>query len=241
MPHPSLLFLPGTLCTGAVFARQAEALKSCAGEIQTVEFRLERSIEAMAHTSAKNIPENSRASLVGFSMGGMVAITLAALYPQKVERIALLNSNSHPDLPDRRAKRTKALEAARHRGLRDVVSEKMLPAYLYRQEPEHREMILDMAEEHGLEAFEAQVTALSKRPDLASLLKNLECPVLIVGGREDPLCPPASQQDMFHQARRGKLLMLEQCGHFSVLEKAGEINRALTDWISTPGGGWNPA
>ena len=232
MPGRPLLLLPGTLCTGAVFDLQRESLKAAADPVLTAEFRLERSIRAMADSASRLVPEGRKAAVAGFSMGGMVAIDLAARYPERVDRVALLNSNSHADLPDRHAGRLEALAAARRQGLRAVVAERMLPAYLHHQDEGHRALILDMAEAHGVEAFAAQIEALAERPDASEALSSLDCPVLILGGRDDPLCPPRSQRDMLQQARRGQLVLLEDCGHFSLLEQPTRVSRALLDWLA---------
>jgi pimeloyl-ACP methyl ester carboxylesterase len=226
-----LLLLPGTLCTGAVFDLQRQRLSHAADALVIAEFRGERSIAQMADTAARLVPTGRKADVVGFSMGGMVAIDLATRFPDRVNRIALLNSNSHSDLPGRHAARVEALDAARRQGLRAVVEKRMLPAYLHRQEAAHRDLILDMAEEQGMEAFAAQIEALSTRPDAGRALAGLELPVLILGAVEDPLCPPASQRDMLRHARRGELVLLEDCGHFALLEKPDEVNRALLDWL----------
>jgi len=235
MANRPLLLLPGTLCTGAVFAHLVEPLQAVADPVITAEFRHERTIRAMADAAARLIPEGRKAAVAGFSMGGMVAIDLAARYPGKVDRVALLNSNSHADLPDRHAGRLEALAAARRQGLRAVVEERMLPAYLHLQDAEHRALILDMAEAHGLEAFAAQIEALANRPDASRALASLDCPVLILGSRDDPLCPPDSQREMLRQARRGELVLLDECGHFSLLEQPRRVQRILLDWLARDG------
>jgi len=231
MPRSPLLLLPGTLCTGAVFKRLLQPLSEYASSVTIAEFREERSIDEMAQQAAHLVPPNQKTSVVGFSMGGMVAIALARRYPDIVDRVALINSNSHADLPGRHEARLKAVAEARRRGLRQVVHDSMLPAYLHRQQAEHRSLILDMAEEHGIDAFAAQIEALANRPDAAAALERIERPVLIIGSMQDPLCPPSSQHDMQRQARNGTLVMLEDCGHFSLLERPATVGRALIDWL----------
>lgn len=233
MNSPAVLLLPGTLCTSAVFDHQVKALEAAGIEVNSVEFRRERSIEEMAHAAATQIPDGKPAAVAGFSMGGMVAITLASLYPEKVDRLALLNSNIHPERPERRDNRLKYLAMAAKTSLRQVLQEGFLANYLLHMDPRHCQLILDMADEHGLDTFEAQTTALASRPDSGPLLAGVRKHVLIVGARQDVLCPPASQMDMLHQAHDGQLVMLDDCGHFSLLEKPGEVNRALLDWCRT--------
>lgn len=230
MPDRPVLFLPGTLCTGEVFLSQAEALAPHASEILVAQFHQERSIAEMAETAAGLIPEGSRAAVVGFSMGGMAALSLADRYPERVDRLALLNSNTHPDLPGRDKGRQKYIQQARQSSLRSVLEQGFLQNYLHRQETAHRDLILDMADTLGLEVFEAQSMALASRPDTGPVLERLECPVLIIGAEQDVLCPPAAQAEMRQKANNGNLLMLKDCGHFAVLERPREVNQALIDW-----------
>lgn len=231
MADPTVLLLPGTLCTAAVFARQAVALESRGARVHTVEFRRETSIRQMAETAIRQLPARGMAAVAGFSMGGMVAMELLAAVPERIERVALLNSNGHAELPERRQGRLAALAEARKYGLRETVRSRLLPAYLHRQSPQHCELILAMAEELGLDCFEAQARALATRRDMSGVLKNVACPALIVGAMQDPLCPPQQQREMHRLMAAGTLLMLEDCGHFSTLEQPEALNRALLQWL----------
>ena len=205
-------------------------MESAGIEVNAVEFRHESSIEEMAQTAAAQIPAGQSAAVAGFSMGGMVAIMLASLYPEKVNRLALLNSNVHAERPDRRDNRLKYLDMAGKTSLRQVLQEGFLGNYLLHMDPRHCQLILDMADQHGLDAFKAQTTALANRPDSGPLLARVRKHVLILGSRQDVLCPPASQTAMRLLALDGQFVMLDDCGHFSLLEKPAEVSRALIDW-----------
>lgn len=227
-----VLFLPGTLCTGAVFTAQNDFLGKHGFDSRVADFHRENGIQEMAETAARQIPKGRKAAIAGFSMGGMVALALAERYPDRVDRLALLNSNCHPDLPGRRDGRKQYIEQARLTSVRDVLERGFLRNYLHRQEAQHRELILEMAGELGLGCFEAQSEALARRRDQGVVLAGLECPVLILGARQDLLCPPAVQRDMHALCGHSRLVLLEECGHFAVLEQPEGVNRALLDWLS---------
>lgn len=229
-----MLFLPGTLCTGEVFDHQAQALGLVAARIALVRFENECSLDEMADTAAHQIDPAEPAAVVGFSMGGMVALTLARLWPQRVAKLALINSNAHADLPGRPEARRRHLLSARREGMESVIERCYLDHYLHRQEPAHRRLILKMAGELGVDAFAAQSRALAARPDQAPCLQDLECPVLIVGSRNDPLCPPAVHVAMHELLPNSELVLLDDCGHFSTLEQAAAVSRALRNWYLSP-------
>jgi pimeloyl-ACP methyl ester carboxylesterase len=227
--HPVLL-LPGTLCTGAIFERQIEALAALAPSVEVVQFRNERSIEEMAATVAQRIPTGTSAAIAGFSMGGMVALALARQAPDRIARLALINSNHHGDRPERRTRRLDQLAAATESDLPGLIERDYLPRYLHLQRPGHRALILDMARELGMDCFRAQTVALASRPDAKESLRALVCPTLIIGATEDPLCPPAVQFEMRRMVVHSDLLMLGNCGHFSMLERPDAVSHAMCSW-----------
>jgi pimeloyl-ACP methyl ester carboxylesterase len=91
-------------------------------------------------------------------------------------------------------------------------------------------VIIDMACELGPACFKAQIKAHASRPDCSRTLAAIRCPTLVLGARQDALCPPVMQTQMHQMMANSELVMLDDCGHFSVLEKPGEVNTALRDW-----------
>lgn len=227
--HPVLL-LPGTLCTGAIFEHQAKALEALTSSVEIVQFCHERSIDEMAATVAQRIQPGTAAAIAGFSMGGMVALALALRAPERIAKLALINSNHHGDRPERRARRLAQLAATTDEELPGLIERDYLPRYLHRQEPRHRALILDMARELGIGCFRAQTAALASRSDASQTLRSIECPTLIIGSTKDPLCPPDIQFEMHRLAAHSDLLVLEDCGHFSTLERPAAVSRALASW-----------
>jgi pimeloyl-ACP methyl ester carboxylesterase len=225
-----VLLLPGTLCTGAIFEKQLEALASLANRVETVPFRDERSIDEMAETVAGCIPPETGAAIAGFSMGGMVAMALARRHPGLVRKLALINTNSHAELPDRGKARQAHLAEARRRGVGKVVRDHYLPRYLERQSPEHRRLIIDMSEELGLDCFEAQAQALGSRPDSTTTLQGVACHTLILGSSGDALCPPEAHVEMHRIVSNSDLVLLGACGHFSTLERPEAVSSCLCSW-----------
>ena len=227
--HPVLL-LPGTLCTGAIFDHQTRTLEALAPAVEVVQFHNESSIEEMVATVVRRIPPGVPAAIAGFSMGGMVALALARRAPERLAKLALINSNHHGDRPERRTRRLDQLSAATESDLPGLIERDYLPRYLHRQQPEHRALILEMARELGLDCFRAQTAALAGRQNANETLRALDCPTLIIGSTEDPLCPPAVQTEMHRMVEHSDLLLLDNCGHFSTLERPTEVSHALRNW-----------
>ena len=230
MGSPPVLFIPGTLCTRAIFETLAGEFTRLAPSVDVVQFALEDSISEMADAAIKKISIQDGAAIVGFSMGGMVAMEIVRKAPQRVRKLALLNSNYHCDLPERRSGRLAHLEQARTQGMEHVIRTYFLDRYLYRVDPENGDLIVKMACELGIGCFEAQVKALTSRPDSSSTLKTIECPTLVLGAMQDELCPADVQQRMHRLIGHSELVMLEDCGHFSMLEKPDRVKQVLRNW-----------
>ena len=235
MHDTPVILLPGTLCTAAVFAHQVEALEAAGATVEVVQFGALDSIGAMVDLVAEHVAPMQQIALAGFSMGGMVATAFAGRHPERVDRLALLNSKVQADPRTRRAQRRQYVLEARRSSMRQVMERGFLRNYLHHQDPGHRELILSMADRSGVAAFEAQAKALAERPDLGRTLANLDCPVLILGAEQDMLCPPAEQIGMHETARQSRLVMLEECGHFAVLERPDAVNEALLAWYRGEG------
>jgi pimeloyl-ACP methyl ester carboxylesterase len=225
-----VLFLPGTLCDDAIFTRQISAFEATATSVKVVPFKHERSIQDMAETVVRQIPPGGKACIAGFSMGGMVALALAAGFPERVSGLALINSNCHADFPGSHSARLRHLELAGKDGIREMMVKHYLPRYLHLHDPVHRHIILEMAQRLGTDCFEAQAEALATRPDASEVLRRIHCPTLILGSDQDLLCPPAEQLDMHRLAAGSDLLMLGACGHFSMLERPEAVSSALLNW-----------
>jgi pimeloyl-ACP methyl ester carboxylesterase len=230
LAHLPVLFIPGTLCTRAVFESQIDMLSKLAAQVDVVEFSVEDSISKMADTAIKKLSSLDGAAVIGFSMGGMVAMEIARRAPELIRKLALLNTNSHADLPERQAARMQLLKEASSTGMATVIGQYYLDRYLHKANPHTRKLIVRMATELGTECFAAQIRALATRQDSSAILATIKCPTLILGSLQDQLCHPDEQIQMQQKIEGGKLVMLDQCGHFSTLEKPLAVNKALRDW-----------
>ncbi|MCI2285426.1 alpha/beta hydrolase [Colwellia sp. MSW7] len=229
MTQLPILFLPGTLCTGAMFSQQIQHLQQFCNDISVVQFTTEHSLSEMANkviTATKGNP----CAIVGFSMGGIVAAEVAKTHPQLIAKLALVNSNCHADLPERKAARGAQIQQAKSGKLVDLITDTFLPNYLFEHTKPHEQLILDMATTLGADCFAAQVRAIEDRPDALSVLKSLTSDIVIIGGRQDKICPAEHQQMMHDNLPKSHLALLDECCHFSPLEQAEHVSNLLTQW-----------
>ena len=230
MNRPPVLCLPGTLCTPAIFDQQVKALADHAPAIEVLRLTTQNSISQMADLAIARIPPQSGAAIIGFSMGGMVAMEIARKAPRLVKKLALLNTNCRTNHAGRQSARTMHLDLVRQMGIEPVIRQYYLPQYLYKPGHDAEALIVRMAAELGVGCFDAQSEALATRPDLKSALAAIDCPTLVLGATQDRLCTPDMQYEMHQLLKNSELVLLEACGHFSMLEQPSLVNEALLRW-----------
>lgn len=235
MKHP-LVLVPGLLCDAALWGPQVEALADVA-DFWVPELRTQRSMREMGQTVLDEAPFSAFA-LAGLSMGGYVAMEVMRRAPERVTRLALLDTRATPDTEEESDRRRELIRLARaERGFTPVTN-RMLPLLVHPSRVKDTSLvkiIRGMAEHTGIEGFVRQQTAIIGRPDSRPGLSAIKAPTLVLCGREDAITPLARHEEMAALIPASRLEIVEACGHLSTLERPGEVNRALRSWL-----GWNP-
>ena len=224
-----LVVLPGMMCDARLFGPQIAALEG--REIVVPSLAKADDMEALAAGVLAEAPP--RFALAGLSMGGIVAMEVLRQAPERVERLALLDTNPRAETPEAQTRRTPQIEAARAGRLREVMRDEMKPNYLA-PGPRRQEVLdlcMDMAMDLGPEVFVRQSLALRDRPDQQETLRAARLPALILCGAADALCP-LERHELMHALIAGSILtVIEGAGHLPTLEKPEETNAALIRWL----------
>jgi len=230
MARPTLLLIPGLLNTARLYERQVADLSDIA-DVRVVEVHHHDSIAAMAEAVLADAPE--RFCLGGFSMGGYVAFEVLRRAPGRVEKLALMDTAATPDTPESTARRKGFLEQTKI-GRFKGVQPSLLPLIVHRrrlQDPEVVQPILAMAEEVGAEGFVREQTAIMARADSRPLLATIHVPTVVIVGRQDQTTPLPRAEEMAAGIAHSRLVVIEECGHMSPLEKPAEVSAALRKWL----------
>ena len=91
---PTLALLPGLLCDAALWSAQVDALSDLA-DCRVADFTSQDSIVAMADSVLGAMPP--RFALAGLSMGGYVALEIMVKAPERVSRLALIDTRARAD------------------------------------------------------------------------------------------------------------------------------------------------
>ncbi len=174
-----------------------------------------------------------RFALAGLSMGGILAMEVLALAPERVERLALLDTNPRAELPAQQARREPQIARALQGGLAAVMRDEMKPNYLA-DGPAQKDILdlcLDMALALGPQVFADQSRALRDRVDRQAALAGFKGPALVLMGAEDRLCPRDRHELMHELMPQSRLVIIEGAGHLPTLERPNETTAALRRWL----------
>ncbi|MEO8630226.1 MAG: alpha/beta fold hydrolase [Betaproteobacteria bacterium] len=229
---PTLVLLPGLLCDEALWAPQVEALANSVTS-WVADLKRDDTIEAMAQRVLDEAPAE-RFALAALSMGGYVALEIMRRAPQRVMRLALLDTRSRADDPEDTQRRVTFMRLAESEGGFTPITSRMLPLLVHPARVNDTvlvQTIRDMADRTGVTAYVRQQTAMIARADYRPLLPAIACPTLVLCGREDVLTPLAMHTELAAGIPNSKLVVLEQCGHLSTLERPLEVSAALRAWL----------
>jgi len=191
----------------------------------------ENTIEGLAQSILRNAPP--RFALAGLSMGGIVAMEIVRQAPDRVTRLALLDTNPKAETPEASAKREPQKQAARDGRLRAVMVDEMKPNYLVDgpNKPVILQLCMDMAEDLGPDVFIAQSDALASRADQQDTLRSVTVPTLVLCGRDDIPCPLDRHELMYDLVPNAHLAIIDGAGHLPTLEQPERTNKALRQWM----------
>lgn len=230
-PGLPLVLLPGMMCDARLFGPQIAAL-SADRAVTVAPIRGARDMAELARLTLAMLPP--RFALAGLSMGGILAMEIVAQAPDRVARLALLDTNPRAELPEVQARRGPQIAAAQAGRLAEVMREEMKPNYL--ADGPGRAEILDlcmaMALDLGPEVFVDQSIALRDRPDRQQTLRGYPGPALVLCGRHDKLCPVERHELMHSLLPDSRLEIVEGAGHLPTLERPAETNAALRRWLA---------
>ena len=231
MSNEPLLLVPGLLCSTRLFAPQAARFGSTRTIVLACHSRSDRMEKIAADILADAPP---RFALVGLSMGGYVAMAIQRAAPERVTRIAFLDTSARADPPERTADRRKLIEIARTEGVRKVQA-MLMPRLIHPDRLGETSLVdstLAMADDTGFDAFVRQQEAIIARPDSRPSLSAIRCPALVLVGEQDLQTPPDVAREIAQATPGAQLVIVPECGHLSTLERPQAVNDALAAWLA---------
>ncbi len=231
-----LVLVPGLMCDHAVWQPLFPYLDCTEQDILIAEHGNANSLTKMAELILASAAP--RFAIAGHSMGGRVALEVMRLAPERVLKIALLDTGHTPkpagDSGDvERTKRLTLLAVAREQSVRAMamqwVQGMVHPDRL--QDTPLIESIVAMMARKSADVFAAQIEALLNRPDAAPVLRAIQVPTLIALGRQDSWAPLNQHEAMQSLLPSCKLQVVEDAGHMCPMERPRETAQVLNAWL----------
>lgn len=226
-----IVFVPGLLCTGRIYAHQVERLAD-RHPVLLANHWSAPSMREIAAQILSSAPE--RFALVGTSMGGYVSFEIMRQAPERVERLVLMSTSAKPDAPERSEGRRKQVAAVRAHGVRTGTIA-LYPALVHAARHEDfalRQIFIDMAEELGADAFARQIDAIIGRADSRPALAEIKAPTLVIVGENDALIAPDEARKIAAGIKGARLETLPNCGHMTMLERPQSVTTLLQAFLT---------
>lgn len=228
--RPVVVLIPGMGNNARIWTDQVSEL-SGDYEVIVADYSGAESIEEMADRVLAQVPAGAF-SLVGFSLGGYIALDVVGREAERIERLALISSSPYADSEQAIQQREFLIDKALQDY--DSVLEDMGNFVVFGDGPnaEHtREMLTIMGHELGVEEFCRQQRAAMMRPDCREQLGSIRCPVRVLCGENDPVTPVSGNRYLADNIRGASLQVVGDCGHLLPLERPAAVNRFLSDWL----------
>lgn len=228
-PLPTVL-IPGLVCTPRLYAEQIPALWRF-GAVMVADHTRDDSMAGIARRILAAAPP--RFALAGLSMGGYVCFEILRQSPERVAKLALLDTTARPDAPEQTEARKRQVELAQS-GCFGEIARLLFPRFVAAARHGDRALeaiVRAMADDTGADAFVRQQTAIMNRIDSRPSLRRVACPTLVVVGGEDTLTPPDLATEMASIIPSARQVVIPDCGHLSTLEQPAAVTRALVDFL----------
>lgn len=232
-----LVLLPGLMCDRHVWEPLYPHWPT-AVLTQVIDYGVADSIAGMAQLVLDQVP--GRFSLAGHSMGGRVAMEVVRMAPERVTRLALLDTG----FLARPAGDDGALEAAKRYALLQVAQTEGVPAMAqaWVQGMVHPDRLRDKALIDSIismfacksaDIFACQIKALLNRPDASDVLRALSFPTMLLCGAQDTWSPPSQHVQMQSLVPRAQLSIVDAAGHMAPMERPEAVAQCFMRWLES--------
>ena len=232
LPDPlPIVLIPGLTCSARLYGDQIPALWRF-GPVTVADHTRDDSMAAIARRILAAAPP--RFALAGLSMGGYIAFEIMRQAPQRVVKLALLDTGARAETREQ-TERRKAVIALAKSGRYAEVPDIAFPLYVHRNRHNDaglKDIVRRMAAETGAEAFLRQQQAIIGRPDSRPGLGAIQCPTLVLVGEGDEATPPELAREIVSLIGGARLATIADCGHLSTLEQPEKVTAALADWMT---------
>lgn len=173
----------------------------------------------------------ARAAIIGLSMGGLVAMELAAAVPRRCWALGLIATTAEPPSPQDLRAREERADAIERDGIGVLVEYMHTGLYGPGCPPAVRARVDAMMAAAPPDGAAAALRGRGRRPDYRPMLAVLDIPALVVAGTADPWSTAAVTAEIVASLKRPSLVAIDGAGHLPNLEAETQFNEALLTFL----------
>jgi pimeloyl-ACP methyl ester carboxylesterase len=225
-----ILLVPGLASSSRIYAPVLPALWRF-GPVTVANHIRDDNMGAIARRILAEAPP--RFALAGHSMGGYIAFEIMRQAPDRVAKLALINTQARPDTSEATARRRGQIARAQAGEFHALLDE-LFAGFVHPSrhgDAALRQLVHDMGDDIGPDAFVRQQTAVMSRADSRPTLAWIKCPTLVLTGDEDNTIPNSLSTEMANGIPAAKLVILSACGHLPQVEQPQATADALVEWL----------
>lgn len=188
--------------------------------------------ENLFHNSAEQPPLLVR--VVGHSMGGYIALSLAERWPHWIHSLVMFHSTPRADAPEKMSLRQKSIAFIRKYGAEAFLSEVIPNLYSKEYAARYPDKIAGkIKEQAGIhpEVWVRYYEAMMTRPDRSSILQKSTMPIGFIAGAKDAILPFSQSIEDCSLPLRSYSLLLREVGHMGMLENPEKCSIFLTKFL----------
>jgi pimeloyl-ACP methyl ester carboxylesterase len=230
-PLPMVL-IPGLRCSARLYTPQLTQLWQF-GPVMVSNHTRADGLAAIADDILTTAPP--RFALIGLSMGGYIGFEIIRRAPERVAKLALLDTSARADTPEQAQRRQQQIALTQAGRYEDTVTAQfaLMVHPSRRADTELWQTYRLMAQETGPEVFVRHQQAIGRRIDSRPDLARIQVPTMVLVGDADALTPPSHAQEIAAGVAKARLVVVADCGHLSTLERPDAVTAALVDLMST--------
>src|SRR5689334_3404114 len=173
-----------------------------------------------------------RPTLIGNSMGGWIAAMFTASFPDRVDKLVLVDAAGYAPPKDFDMRTLFGLNPTTREGMKVLVAKVFYNKAFQTDAAIDQAIAARIAAGDGYTINSITESIIRGEDFLDDVVKTIKRPTLIVWGRQDGLVPLADGERFNKDIAGSKMVVLDQCGHVPNAEKPGEFNAALLKFLS---------
>lgn len=227
----TIVLIPGYMCDKNMWSNQLDILKK-KYKVVIPQLDVGNSIEEFKKNTLSLLPE--KFSIIGFSMGGFVALKLAIEEVGRVDDLILTGTNARSVSKNRRLLLKKSISELNSENFVSKFSSSTFHSYFAENNTTNQSylnLIEEMVKKLGLDCLKKQTKAILERPSLINLLSKIKARCLIVSGELDNLSTKEMNEELSKNIIDSELQYIKNSGHFVMLEEKEKFNKIILNWL----------